>query len=80
MHVKTLGKLIKLEDRSKEMVFLGYERGTKGYRCFDPTTHKVHLSCDVIIEEEQKWNFMEGQLSEDIVFADIYVLGVNLWT
>ena len=62
MHVKTLGNLIKLEDRSKEMVFLGY----------DPTTHKVHLSCDVIIEEEQKWNFMEGQPSEDIVFADIY--------
>ena len=43
VHVKTLGDLRKLEDRSKEMVFLGYERGTKGYQCFNPTTHKVHL-------------------------------------
>ena len=28
---KTLGALGKLEDRSKEMVFVGYERGIKGY-------------------------------------------------
>ena len=44
VHVKTPRFLGKLEDRSKEMVFLGYERGTKGYRCFKPITHKVHLS------------------------------------
>ena len=44
VHVKTLGALGKLEDMSKEIVFAGYERGTKGYRCFNPTTHKVHLS------------------------------------
>ena len=31
VHVKTLGALGKLEDMSKEMMFLGYERGTKGY-------------------------------------------------
>ena len=47
VHVKTPGALGKLEDRSKEMMFVGYERGTKGYRCFNPTTHKVHLSRDV---------------------------------
>ena len=59
MHVKTPGALGKLEDRSKEMVFVGYKRGTKGYRCFNPTTHKVHLSRDVIFDEGHKWNFME---------------------
>ena len=59
VHVKTPGALGKLEDRSKEMVFVGYKRGTKGYRCFNPTTHKVHLSQDVIFEEGRKWNFME---------------------
>ena len=59
VHVKTSGALEKLEDRSKEMVFLEYERGTKGYRCFNPTTHKVHLSRDVIFNEGHKWNFME---------------------
>ena len=51
VHVKTPGALGKLEDRSKEMVFVGYERGAKGYRSFNPTTHKVHLSRDVIFEE-----------------------------
>ena len=64
VHVKTLGALGKLEDMSKEMVFVGYERGTKGYRCFNLITHKVHLSRDVIFEEGRKWNFMERQPSE----------------
>ena len=40
MHVKTPGVLGKLEDRSKEMVFVGYERGTKGYRCFNPVRER----------------------------------------
>ena len=50
-HLKTLGALAKLEDRSKEMVFVRYhtqrdmsKERTKGYLCFNPTTHKVHLS------------------------------------
>ena len=59
VHVKTPGALGKLEDMSKEMVFVGYERGTKGYQCFNPTTHKVHLSRDVIFDEGRKWKFME---------------------
>ena len=58
-HVKSPGALGKLEDRSKEMVFVGYERGTKGYQCFNLTTHKVHLSRAVIFDEGRKWNFME---------------------
>ena len=36
------------------MVFLGYERGTKGYQCFNPTSHKVHLSQDAIFDEGHK--------------------------
>ena len=44
MHVKAFGALGKLKDRSKETVFVGYDRGTKGYQCFNPTTLKVHLS------------------------------------
>ena len=59
VHVKTVRTLGKLEDRSKEMVFVGYERGTKGYRYFNPTTHKVHLGRDVFFDEGHKWNFME---------------------
>ena len=31
VHVKSLGAINKLLDRIKEIIFVGYERGTKGY-------------------------------------------------
>ena len=37
VHVKeTKGHLSKLEDRSKPMIFIRYELGSKAYLCFDP--------------------------------------------
>ena len=51
MHMKTLGWLSKLNDRSNDMMFLGYEKGTKVYRCFDPTTYKFHLTRDMSFDE-----------------------------
>jgi hypothetical protein len=51
-HVKQVGPGInKLSDRSKQMVFIGYESGTKGYRLFDPTTNRLVVSRDVVFEE-----------------------------
>ena len=46
--VKTTGRLSKLEDKSKCMVFMGYEAGSKAYICLDPITFKIHISRDVI--------------------------------
>ena len=60
------------------MVFLGYKRGTKGYQCFDPITHKIHLSHDVIFEEGCKWNFIKSQPSEGMPFKELCVLGVEI--
>ena len=58
VHVKnTKGHLTKLEDRSQPMVFIGYELGTKGYKCFDPVNFKVTISRDVIFEEGEKWTW-----------------------
>ena len=57
--VKTIGKLIKLEDRSRSMVFLGYEIGSKAYRCLDPITFKFHLSRDLIFDESKSYKFDE---------------------
>ncbi|WVZ64847.1 hypothetical protein U9M48_014314 [Paspalum notatum var. saurae] len=46
-HVKvTRPNLAKLEDRSKLMVFLGYEAGSKAYRLYDPVERRVHVSRD----------------------------------
>jgi hypothetical protein len=51
-HVKLMGPgLTKLADRSKKMVLLGYEAGTKGYKLFDPEINKITVSRDVIFEE-----------------------------
>ena len=41
---ETKPHLSKLEDRSKPMIFIGYELGSKAYRCFDPVNSKVIIS------------------------------------
>ena len=57
-HVKTvLGNLKKIEDRSKPMVFFGYEKGRNAYRVYDPFTGKIHLTRDVIFEKGVGWNW-----------------------
>ena len=59
VHVKSTRKLNKLEDRSTVMILIGYERGTKAYRCLDPMNFKVTISRDVIFEESQSWDFSQ---------------------
>jgi hypothetical protein len=57
-HVKKVGPgITKLSDRSTKMVFLGYKSGTKGYRVFDPVNNQLHVSRDVVFEEQEKWNW-----------------------
>lgn len=43
----------KLSDRSKLVVNLGREEGTKAYRLYDPNTGSIHVSRDVIFEEKR---------------------------
>ena len=63
--VKTTGRLSKLEDRSKCMVFLGYEAGSKVYRCLDPVTFKIHISRDVIFNVKKIFKINEeGKLGK----------------
>jgi transposase InsO family protein len=51
-HVKvTAPHLKKLDDRSKPMIFVGYEPSSKAYRVYDPSTRRVHVSRDVIFDE-----------------------------
>ena len=50
------------------MVFIGYERGSKGYKAYDPSTGSIHLTREVVFEENCAWNwenfteFKEGYL------------------
>ena len=41
----------KLEDRSKPMIFVVYEPGSKVHRAYDPTTRRVHITRDVVFDE-----------------------------
>ena len=43
----------KLNPKSRRCMFLGYADGVKGYRLWEPTTHKVIISRDVIFAEDQ---------------------------
>ena len=57
-HVKKVGgHLTKLADRSSAMVFVGYEAESKAYRMYDPLAKKLHISRDVVFEEERSWNW-----------------------
>lgn len=53
----------KLADRSMEVVNLGREPGTKGYRLYDPVSKRVLVSRDVIFDEDKSWPW--GQERED---------------
>jgi hypothetical protein len=57
-HVKKIEpEITKLIDRSTKTVFIGYEKGTKGYRLYDPVAKKLHISRDVIFEENKAWDW-----------------------
>lgn len=61
----------KLDNRSKCVVHLGREAGTKGYRLYDPDTHTIYVSRDVVFEEAKGWDWnnshSEGTLSSSII-------------
>jgi hypothetical protein len=61
-HVKVnTPHLKKLADRSTKMIFVGYELGSIAYRCYYPSTNKVHINRDVIFDEDAKWDYTDDQ-------------------
>lgn len=49
--------LKKLDDRSKELVHLGTEPGSKAYRLYDPNHRKIIVSRDVKFDEKRSWDW-----------------------
>ena len=46
--VKTTKRVSKLEERSKVMIFIRYELGTKAYRCLNHANFKVSINREAI--------------------------------
>ncbi|WVZ61112.1 hypothetical protein U9M48_011034 [Paspalum notatum var. saurae] len=69
-HLKTFGCIVyvkntvphlkKLEDRGRKMIFVGYEKGSKAYRAYDPVAKRVHVTCDVVFDEAAQWDWSGG--------------------
>jgi hypothetical protein len=52
--------LKKLKDRGHKMIFIGYESGSKAYRAYDPITNCVHVTHDVVFNEQAQWDWSTG--------------------
>lgn len=48
----TMSHLKKLDDRSRKMIFIGYERVSKAYHAYDPIVKCVHVTRDVVFNEQ----------------------------
>jgi hypothetical protein len=57
-HVKvTRPNVKKLDDRSIPMVLFGYEPGSAAYRVFHPPSGRVHVSRDIVFDEDAAWDW-----------------------
>ena len=63
----------KLEDRSKLMIFIGYQIGLKAYKCLDPVNLKVVINRDIIFKEAERWTWStQGESSTPLTFLPIF--------
>lgn len=84
-HLRTFGCVVhvklntpnmkKLDDRSKPMIFIGYERGSKAYRAYDPTTGRVHVTRDLVFDEQAQWKWdADGEQGEQNDDTDTFMV------
>ncbi|KAM2245499.1 hypothetical protein ACFXTI_006427 [Malus domestica] len=62
-------KRIKIDDKSLKCIFLGVSEESKAYRLFDPISHKIIMSRDVVFDENQSWNWNDSH--EEVILVDL---------
>ncbi|WVZ71837.1 hypothetical protein U9M48_020372 [Paspalum notatum var. saurae] len=67
----------KLDDRSRAMIFVRYEPGSKAYRVYDPDTRRVHVSRDVVLNEEAQWDWKDDREECDNDFVIKYTAATS---
>ncbi|KAG7571799.1 Zinc finger CCHC-type superfamily [Arabidopsis suecica] len=60
-----IAHLKKLDDRSRMLVHLGTEPGSKAYRLLDPPKKKIVVSRDVIFDETKGWKWNNSEIEKD---------------
>lgn len=53
----------KLDPKAEKCVFVGYSLEQKGYRCYNPVTHEMRVSRDVVFDEISNWY---SDVNEDV--------------
>jgi hypothetical protein len=64
--------LKKLEDRGWKMIFVGYERGSKAYRAYDPLAKCVTVTRDVVFDESAQWSWTGGEDGGELVGDNMF--------
>jgi hypothetical protein len=54
----------KLDPKSKKCIFLGFKKGVKGYKLWDPVAQKVVISRDVVFDEKSMTKAFKGEKSQ----------------
>ena len=55
----------KLDAKDEKCIFLGYSLEHKGYRCYNPMTRKLRISCDVVFDELASWYALPPVVVDD---------------
>jgi hypothetical protein len=45
----------KFDKKAIRYIFIGYDDERKGWRCYDPTTERMHTSRNVVFDEASTW-------------------------
>jgi hypothetical protein len=62
--------LKKLEECGRQVIFIGYESGSKEYRAYDPITKHVHVTRDVVFDEQDQWDWGTGDKDRELGSGD----------
>ena len=54
----------KLDDKSRVLVHLGTQQGSKVYRLLDPSSKRIRVSRDVIFDETKEWSWNKTEKAE----------------
>ncbi|KAG9450482.1 hypothetical protein H6P81_010447 [Aristolochia fimbriata] len=55
----------KLDPKSKYFIFLGYQKGVKGYRLWDPLLKKFEISRDIVFDEASLLKGVQNEVQEE---------------